>query len=71
MHLDRAFLDLDDSYRSSFPGRAHTYVMVHELGFYNRRPFQPDIVEGDDRTSSRTTTIGPALSIFDISLGQL
>jgi hypothetical protein len=28
-------------------------------------------VEGDERTSSRTTTIGPALCIFDMSLGHL
>jgi hypothetical protein len=29
----------------------------------------PELVEGDDRTSSRTTT-GPALCIVDMSLGH-
>jgi hypothetical protein len=30
----------------------------------------PELVGGDDRTSSRTTTNGPSLCIVDMSLGH-
>jgi hypothetical protein len=75
--LNRAFLDSDVSHRSFFSGPAHTYVMVHDLGFSNSRPCLLDMdgcsvhaISGTVCTLGRVQDLGAGTAMLARPLGS-